>query len=262
MYSNVFLKTIRDGRKSMLLFALAQFVFGFYLALLFPDVATSFANMLGDLPEFIQAFVGSAEEFSTPEGFFTTDPYGVVTPIVMIALAINRGMGALAGEEQAHTLDQLLGNPISRTRLYIHKSLALMVDCILPTFAVGGAILLGAVIMDYSISLTGLLQMSLSLLLLTYAIGFLALGVGGATGSKNLAIAVPAVVAVVGYLVNILVPLIESLEFTKYISILHYYIGDKPFINGITPWHALVLIAIAAISFAVGLYRFDRRDLG
>ena len=71
----------------------------------------------------------------------------------------------------------------------------------------------------------------------------------------------PAGIAVVGYLVNILVPLIESLEFTKYISILHYYIGDKPFINGITPWHAVVLIAIAVISFAIGMYRFDRRDL-
>ena len=261
MYSNVFFKTLRDGRRSMLLFAFAQFVFGIYLALLFPDVATSFAQMVDDLPDFIQAFVGSAEEFATPEGFFTTDPYGVITPIVMVALAINRGMGAVAGEEQAHTLDQLLGNPISRTNLYLHKSLALIADCIPPTLAVAAAILLGAVIMDFSLSVSGLLQMSLSLLLLSYATGFLALGVGGATGSKNLAIAVPAVVTAISYLVNILVPLIESLSFTKYLSILHYYIGDKPFINGITPWHALVLIAIAAISFAVGLYRFNRRDL-
>ena len=102
MYSNVFLKTLRDGRRSMLLFALAQFVFGIYLALLFPDVASSFASMVEDLPEFIQAFVGSAEEFATPEGFFTADPYGVVTPIVMIALAINRGMGA-SGRRRART---------------------------------------------------------------------------------------------------------------------------------------------------------------
>ena len=116
--------------------------------------------------------------------------------------------------------------------------------------------------MDYSLSTTGLLQMSLSLLLLSYAMGFLALGVGGATGNKNLAIVVPAVVAAFGYLINILVPLIESLSFTRYISVLHYYIGDKPFINGITPWHAIVLIAIAAISFAVGIYRFNGRDLG
>ena len=56
-------------------------------------------------------------------------------------------MGAVAGEEQVHTLDQLLGNPISRTNLYIHKSLALIADCIPPTLAVAAAILLGAVIM-------------------------------------------------------------------------------------------------------------------
>ena len=262
MYSNVLFKTLRDGRRSMLLYALAQFLFGIYLALLFPDVASGFAQMVDDLPEFIQAFVGSAEEFATPEGFFTTDPYGVITPIVMIALAVNRGVGAVAGEEQAHTLDQLLGNPISRTNLYLHKSLALIVDCLLPTIAVAAAIFLGATIMDYSLSTTGLLQMSLSLLLLSYAMGFLALGVGGATGNKNLAIAVPSVVAAIGYLINILAPLVDSLSFTRYISVLHYYIGDKPFINGITPWHAIVLIAIAAISFAVGIYRFNGRDLG
>ena len=56
MYSNIFFKTLRDGRRSMLLFAFAQFVFGIYLALLFPDVATSFAQMVDDLPDFIQAF--------------------------------------------------------------------------------------------------------------------------------------------------------------------------------------------------------------
>ena len=47
-----------------------------------------------------------------------------------------------------------------------------MADCVLPTFAVAGAILLGAVIMDYSVSVSGLLQMSISLLLLAYATGF------------------------------------------------------------------------------------------
>ncbi len=261
MYSNILFKTLRDGRRSMLIFALVQFLIGLYVALLYPDVAESFSDMIEELPEFLQGFVGSAEEFATPEGFFTTDPYGVITPIIIIALAINRGMGAVAGEEQAHTLDQLLGNPVSRENVYIHKSAALLIDCILPTFALAAALLIGAVIMDYSISITGLLQMSISLLLLAYAMGFLALGIGAATGSKTLAIAIPAGIAAVGYLVNILVPVVESLSFTKYFSVLHYYIGDKPFIHGITEWHALVLILIASISFFGGLYGFNRRDL-
>ncbi len=261
MYSNIFLKTLRDGRRSLALYSLVQFLIGIYLALLFPDVATSFAGMIEDLPDFLKSFIGSAEEFATPEGFFTTDPYGVITPLIMVAIGINRGAGAVAGEEQGHTLDQLLGNPVTRTTVLIHKGLALMVDCLLPTIAVAAALLLGAAIMDYTVSLSGMFQMSLSLLLLSYAMGFLALGVGAATGSKTLAIAVPSVITGIGYLINILAPLVESLSFTRYASVLHYYIGDKPFINGITPWHGLVLLAIAAIALAVGLYGFNNRDL-
>ena len=261
MYNNILLKTLRDGRRSMLLYSLGQFIIGIYVALLFPDVATSFAGMIEDLPEFLQGFIGSAEEFATPEGFFTADPYGIITPVIIIALAVNRGMGAVAGEEHAHTLDQLLGNPISRTTVYVHKSLALIVDCVLPVVAIAIAIIIGAVIMDYSVSLSGLFYMSLSLLLLGYATGFMALSIGAATGSKTLAVAIPAAIVGIGYLINILVPIIESLSDLKYISILHYYIGDKPFINGITPWHALVLIGIAVVAFIVGHYRFNARDL-
>ena len=261
MYSNIFVKTLRDGRRSMLLLAGVQFFIGMYISLLFPDVAQSFAAMLDDLPEFLQSFIGSAEEFSTPEGFFTADPYGVITPLVMAALAINRGMGAVAGEENGHTLDQLLGNPVSRTRLLMHKSLAMMVDCLIPTLAVAAALLVGAAIMDYSVSLSGLLQMSVSLLLLTYASGFLALGVGAATGSKTLSMSVPSVIIGVGYLIHILAPMVDWLSFARYFSVMHYYIGDKPFINGITVWHALVLVGVGVVPLLIGLYRFNERDL-
>ena len=179
----------------------------------------------------------------------------------MFAFSINRGMGAIAAEEQSHTLDQLLGNPITRTHVYLQKSLALIADCVLPVAALAVGILIGALIMDYSVSFSGLFQMSLSLLLISYATGFLALSIGAATGSKSIAIGIPAAIAAIGYLIHILAPLVDSLSDLKYISILHYYIGDKPFINGITPWHALVLIGIAVVPFVVGLYRFNDRDL-
>ena len=178
-----------------------------------------------------------------------------------MALAINRGINAVAGEEEGNTLDQLLGNPVSRTSIIIQKSLALIVSCIPPVIFLGASLVLGGLMLDYTFSSSGLIQMLLSLLMLGYAMGFLALGIGASTGSKSLAMAIPSAIAAFGYVVNLLAPQVESLSFTRYISVMHYYIGDKPFINGITPWHALVLIAIAAISLAVGLYRFNNRDL-
>ena len=261
MYSNIFLKTLRDGQRSTLLFSLGQLAIGLLISLLYLDVAAGFAGMIEDLPEFFQAFIGSAAEFATPEGFFTADPYSAIGLVIMLTFAINRGMGAIAAEEQSHTLDQLLGNPITRTHVYLHKSLALLADCILPVAALAIGILIGAVVMDYSVSLSGLFQMSISLLLVSYATGFLALGIGAATGSKSLSIGIPAAIAAAGYLIHILAPLVDSLTNLKYISILHYYIGDKPFINGLTPWHSAVLVAIAALPFIIGLHRFNNRDL-
>ncbi len=179
----------------------------------------------------------------------------------MIAFGINRGMSAIAGEEEGNTLDQLLGNPISRNSIMTQKALALIVTLIPPVLFLGTALIIGSLIMDFTFSTSGMLQMLLSLLLLGYAMGLLSLGIGAATGSKTLAIAIPAVVAAVGYIINLLAPLSDTLAFTQYISVVHYYIGDRPFINGITPWHALILFTIAALSFAIGLYRFNTRDL-
>ncbi len=261
MYRNIFLKTLSDGRRSMLYVGIGLFALGLYVAVLYPDISEGFAGMIDDLPEFLQGIIGDAAEFATPEGFFTTQPFTVIGPITIMALAINRGMSAVAGEEEGNTLDQLLGNPVSRTSVVIHKSMALIVSCIPPVIFLGASLVLGGLILDYTFSSSGLIQMLISLLLLGYAMGFLSLGIGAATGSKSLAMAIPSAVAAVGYVVNLLAPQVESLTFTRYISVMHYYIGDKPFINGITPWHALVLIGIAVVPLIVGLYRFNERDL-
>ncbi len=261
MYRSIFLKTLNDGRRSVLYVGIGLFALGLYVAVLFPDIAEGFPGMIDNLPEFLKSIIGDAAELGTPEGFFTTQPFTVIGPITIMALAINRGMSAVAGEEEGNTLDQLLGNPISRTSIMAHKGLALIVSCIPPVIFLGASLVLGALIMDYTFSSSGLLQMLLSLLLLGYAMGFLALGIGASTGSKSLAMAIPSAVAAVGYVVNLLAPLVDYLTFTRYISVMHYYIGDKPFINGITPWHALVLIGIAVVPFVIGLYRFNDRDL-
>ncbi len=261
MYRNIFLKTLRDGRRSTILVSAGLFLIGLYIALLYPDVASGFADLIEDLPDFFKAFVGSAEEFATPEGFFSADPYSVLAPVILIALAIHRGMGAVAGEEEGQTLDQLICNPISRNAVLLHKSGALLVVGMVPVVSIALSIVSGAAIMSYDIWLGGLFQMSVSLILLVYAAGFMALGIGAATGSKTLAMAVPASLTALGYIVNLVAPQVEELQFTQYLSIAYYYIGDKPFVHGITPWHALVLLAISIVSLGFGAWRFNRRDL-
>ena len=162
MYRNIFLKTLSDGRRSMLYVGIGLFALGLYVAVLYPDISEGFAGMIDDLPEFLQGIIGDAAEFATPEGFFTTQPFTVIGPITIMALAINRGINAVAGEEEGNTLDQLLGNPVSRTSIIIQKSLALIVSCIPPVIFLGASLVLGGLMLDYTFSSSGLIQMLLS----------------------------------------------------------------------------------------------------
>ncbi len=262
-YSNVFLKTLRDRRRSTVIVSASMFVVGLYVSLLFPEfgASASISELLDQLPDWWQNLIGDAVQFGTPEGFFTTQPYSFLGAAIMIAFSIFLGQTAIAGEEEANTLDQLAANPVSRTRIYAEKTLAMMVSLMLPVLAVALSLLVGSWVRGYDFSYSGLAAQSFSLLMLSLTVGGLALSIGAATGSKGQSIAIASAVAGIGYLLNIIAPLVSWLEPTQYVSVIYYYIGGMPFVDGLTPWHAAVLVAVTVTSIVIGGLAFNRRDL-
>ena len=98
--------------------------------------------------------------------------------------------------------------------------------------------------------------------MLGYAMGFLALGIGASTGSKSLAMAIPSAIARIWIRgQSACAPSRFSLVHSIHLghALLHrgQAIYQRASLLG-TPW---VLISIAVISLAVGLYRFNNRDL-
>ena len=250
-----------EARWSTALIALGLFLTGFSFTLLYPSIGDLYSQMIEILPESLSAFVGEANLGDTPEGFLSIELFSFTAPVITIAYAISRGVRSVATEEEASTLDQLLANPITRSSVVIQKSLALATTSLIPIVALAISIPIGAAVMDFPISWSGSIAMNASLYLLTLATGFLALAAGAVSGKNSIAMAVPFAVAVVGVLVNFLVPLTTSFSFTKYISLLHYYEGNDPFLNGLDPWHASALAAVSIVSVAIAIYRFNYRDL-
>ena len=74
MYRNIFLKTLSDGRRSMLYVGIGLFALGLYVAVLYPDISEGFAGMIDDLPEFLQGIIGDAAEFATPRASSLLNP--------------------------------------------------------------------------------------------------------------------------------------------------------------------------------------------
>ena len=262
MLSNIFLKSLRDQRRSMLWWELGIIVASLITCATYPSFKdnTQLDDILGD-SEFLKALSGGFESLSSGEGFVNTQLLAVFIPVLVMIFVIRLGTNTIAGEERDGTIDVLLANPVSRTSALAQKFGALLLSSLALVGAVWVSLLAGSALFDMGLDLWRLTQACVSLALFGWAFGALALAVGSATGRTGTTFAVSSALGVVAYLLHTLIPLVDALEPLKYLSLFYYYIAVDPLTNGISTTHALVLAAATAVLFAVAAYTFQRRDL-
>jgi ABC-2 type transport system permease protein len=262
-FRSVYLKTLHDQRKITLWVGIGLIAAALYTTLIFPVVrdASGLEEFISQLPEVITSLMGGALEFTTPEGFLNTQPFSVLAPLLTVVYAVVRGAAVIAGEEEGHTLDQLLSNPVSRPRLLIEKAAAVETGLATLCVVLYLGIIAGMSIAGFSLDLWRLAQVVLSLFLLASASAMLAAGIGAATGRRSLAGGVTAGVFITGWLFNAIQQLADVLEWTKFLSMSWYYNGNNVLLHGLVGWQALTLAALAAVALAVGAVLFQRRDL-
>ncbi len=262
-FRNIYGKTLHDQRRLTLWIGVGLVAAALYTTLLFPVVSdiSGFEDFIQELPEFFLSLVGGALQFTTPEGFLNTQPFSVLAPLLVLAYAVIRGAGLIAGEEEAHTLDQLLANPIGRVSLVLQKTLGMLTGLVVLSVLLWFGILIGSSIAGFSVDLWKLTQIVFSLFLLGASSGMISAGLGAATGRRGNAAGITTGILVTGWLLNAIQQLAEVLEWTRFISLFWYYNGNNILINGLIGWHSLVLVAVGVASIAAGTYVFQRRDL-
>jgi ABC-2 type transport system permease protein len=81
------------------------------------------------------------------------------------------------------------------------------------------------------------------------------------TGRRPVASGGAAAFAVLGFLINGFAPLVDAIEWLKYVSPFYYYEGHDPIANGVNLGDLAVLLAAAAVLTVVAVVGFGRRDL-
>jgi ABC-2 type transport system permease protein len=263
MLGSVLSKTLRDQRRALAWWAAGFVATVLMYAAFWPNVrdnAAQFTQYLEDLPEFLKNLIGGLE-FGTPEGYVQSELFSFVAPILLLVYAVGSGARAIAGEEEAGSLDLLLSTPVRRRRVLLDKFFAMLAATFGLVAVMWLTLLVFGPLFDLRPDLGGVTAMSLNAFLLGLAFGSLALATGAATGSKNLAIGVPSGVALVTFILNALAPSVDWLEPFRLVSPFYYYSGGDPIRNGLDPVHALVLVVVSAVALAVALVAFERRDL-
>ena len=262
MLRDVFTKTLWDARRSLLGWAVAISAVAATYAAFWPTLNTpEMQRAVQNYPEALREGL-NYNDLTTPAGYLGSSVYGLLIPLLVTVFAIAWGTQAVAGDEEAGTLDLLLAHPVSRTRVALQRFAALAAALLL----VGAVLLLAMLAIAGPAELEGITAAELAaattqLALFGACLGALAFAVGAATGRKALALGIGAGVAVLTYLASGFFPQVEGLEWTRQVSPWHWYLGGEPLKNGLQTGDSLLLLAVTALLVAVGTWVFNRRDV-
>ncbi len=264
MLRNIFLKTLRDRFRGLVFWGLGLLALVFYIAAFYPTIATSpeLADLFENLPPAAQAIVGNLADVLSPEGYLNAEIFTLTGPLLLLIYAIGLGSDTIAGEEQRGTLELLLANPISRTRIVLEKLAALVAATGILVLVLWDGLALGNALYNMGLSVGKLTAATFGLLLLAVSFGSLALALGCWTGRKSWTGGVTGMVAVASYFLNTTGAVNESLAPYRKLSLFYYYVGNDPLRNGLDWKGVAVLIGVSLLLTLVALVGFNRRDIG
>ena len=265
MLHGITAKTLRDQRYGLLAWTagLAALV-GMYVAI-WPSIRDqpSMRDMLDQLPKAMRAlFAASGADLSTPVGYVQVELLAFMGPMLLLIYAITTGAAAIAGEEEHRTTDLLLSCPVSRDRIVLRKALAMAAGIAGLSTVMGLSLIGEGALAGMRLPVGNVVASMVHLGLLGLVFGSLALAVGAGTGRATASRAVPAVVAVLGYVLNGLGSIISWLEPARRFSPFYQYIGHDPLRTGYSPAALLIAASTALGLIVVAVQLFRRRDIG
>lgn len=259
----VLLKSVRDNGRGWIGWSLALTAVAAMYSAFWPTMGKN-----PQMEEAIKAYPEALKEalhmqdLSRPETYLGSTVFGLLVPILLAVFAISAGTKAVAGDEEAGTLDLVMAQPVGRVSLALQRFGAIVLAVVLISALVGLAVTGMRGPAEYpEVSAGNIAATTFQLVLFGVFFGALAFGIGAWTGRKTLALAAGAIVAVVGYLCNSFLPQVEGLAWTEKISPFYWYLGGEPLVNGLD-WGGIGLLAgLAALLAGLGTWRFTRRDL-
>lgn len=262
----IFYQTLVQRRRTLLYWMLALGGLTFYTASFYPTLVAgnqeSLNQLANQLPPYMEALFGKVAGFASPEGYLDAKLYLLFMPFVLMVYTIRFGTSIIAGEEQAKTIDLLLANPVSRTRVVLEKYAAMLVATALLVGVVGFAVWLAAVLYNFEVNTSGLVAVSLHLYGLMITLGTLAMFIANATANTLVASGVTALIAVVSYFINSFATLSETAERLQPLSLFYYYRGHEPLFSGVHAADLGVFALLSAVFLVLGVVAVNRRDLG
>lgn len=201
------------------------------------------------------------EDFGSPGGFLRGNLYELFVPLLLVIAAAAMVAGRTAGDEHAGRLELFLTQPIGRGALYLARLVA-------AALALAGIVIVALAVQLAMDAVAGLgidagLVVSTILLcgLLALLHGAVAYTIACLRPSSSLATGVAVAVALAGYVVNALFPLVSALRSWNVISPWQWALGGDPLLHATEPWRYIALLVPTVALVGLGTVAVRHRDV-
>lgn len=265
MLNNIFLKTLRDQRRSLLYWGIGLIAIAVMMVAFFPTFKDmpSINAYMKELPQtFKELFsMGGLADFSTPVGYFSTELFSFMVPLLLLVFGIGFGANAIAGDEEKGTLGFLLTNPVPRWRVVADKFGVLLISMLFLGTMFWAGIAVCVLGLGIDLSLLKLAEATIGAMLLALVFSSLSFMVGCVKGNKSMSMGIASGLAVLTYFLNSIGGMVNALKDYRFLSPFYYYVEPNTLANGLAPAHVLVLLGLIAVFFVISIPAFNRRDI-
>lgn len=251
---------VRDQRRAWLYWSIAVAAVTTMYVALYPSMGgMDLENVIQNMPDALVTALGY-DRIATAPGYLTSTVFGLLGPALLLVFSIGLGARLIAGQEEDGTLELEFTAPVSRRKLLLERLATLWLGALTLVAVITGTSIVIVAGMGIEVEVVGILAGGTGLLLLTAGFGTVAFGVGAATGRRGMALGAGAGLAVLAYMLNAIGPLLDA-SWMLQLSPFAWYLEGDPLAAGFVWWRIGLLALLPAVFGALGLVRFERRDL-
>lgn len=262
MHAVIVFEALRSHWRSVTTWCVGMLAIVGMLLAIYPTVRDSSAAMeafIAEYPEVLRTMFNMTDYTSAP-GYLSAELFSAMAPLMFIAIGIAWGASATAGEEDRGTADLLFSLPISRSSVVISKSVALVAVLAIVATALLAGLYAGRGLVDLDVAFGFLVAASLSSALLGAVFGGIAMLLGAWLGRRALALGVSITLAIAGYLLFSLAPLVDWLGDLLAFNPFAWAIGAQPLSTGWDFWALGRLILMSLVLFSASALVIRRRE--
>lgn len=261
MTADVTILDLRLRGRAQLGYAAGMAIYAFVIVALYPAFRNDTSlNQFTANGSTVAALFGATGSLTSPSGWINANLYANFVPLIVLVLSIGYGASAIAGQDEDATLSLIATLPISRREIAIQKFITMALQGI-PVAAVTALCVVAGRGFSLPIPASGVLGVTVGVVLLGIDFGAIALLIGAVTGRRTIALGASSALAAVSYLVGSLAPVVDWLHPARFASLFYYAVGNGQLERGISAADAAVLAGVAAASLYACLLAFDRLDL-